>query len=107
MTDSEQDNLGIYSNHAYTLLSIFPNLPYKGGHVTLLKVRNPWGRKEWKGDWSYYSSAWTKELKERLDYNLNPHDGSFYMSYENFMMYFDFVNICQVNLAYVNSYLTF
>lgn len=23
------------------------------------------------------------------------------------MMYFDFVNICQVNLAYVNSYLTF
>lgn len=81
MTDAEQDHLGIYSNHAYTLLSIFPNLPYKGGQVTLLKVRNPWGRKEWKGDWSYYSSVWTNELKELLDYNMNPQDGSFYMSY--------------------------
>lgn len=45
MTDQEQHQLGIYSNHAYTLLGVFSNLKYKDGYVTLLKVRNPWGRK--------------------------------------------------------------
>lgn len=38
---------------------------------------------------------------------MDPKDGSFFMSHQNFMMYFDFVNICQVNLSYVNSHLTF
>jgi len=28
----------------------------------LVKLRNPWGGGEWKGDWSDESYLWTKEL---------------------------------------------
>ena len=29
----------------------------------LIKMRNPWGYGEWKGDWSDDSSKWTSALK--------------------------------------------
>jgi calpain-15 len=55
-------------------------LPWRDKKATIVKVRNPWGNKEWKGDWSFGSNNWTPELKKRLNYEKNPHDGSFYMS---------------------------
>lgn len=27
----------------------------------------PWGRKEWTGDWSDKSNKWTDELRKKLD----------------------------------------
>jgi hypothetical protein len=27
----------------------------------LLNIRNPWGEKEWDGDWSDMSELWTEE----------------------------------------------
>lgn len=45
MTDQQQNELGIYSNHAYTLLGVFSKLKFRDGFITLLKVRNPWGKK--------------------------------------------------------------
>lgn len=73
--------------------------------LTLLKVRNPWGRKEWKGNWSFRSPYWTPELRKHVNYENDPKDGSFFMSYENFAVYFDHVNICRVNLSYRNSWI--
>jgi len=32
----------------------------------LLKIRNPWGNFEWKGDWSDASPLWTPALREQL-----------------------------------------
>jgi hypothetical protein len=32
--------------------------------VKLVKMRNPWGEGEWKGDWSDKSDLWTDELRE-------------------------------------------
>lgn len=29
----------------------------------LIKLRNPWGKKEWIGEWSDGSPSWTKEIK--------------------------------------------
>lgn len=63
LSKRQQENLGIYAPHAYTLLKIYENLPNSEGKVTLLKLRNPWGKKGWKGKWSYGSSTWTPLLK--------------------------------------------
>jgi len=46
----------MFSNHAYSLLNIISGLRGKDGKdVILFKVRNPWGRKEWQGKWSFRS----------------------------------------------------
>jgi calpain-15 len=33
-------------------------------NTKLLKLRNPWGKEEWLGDWSDKSKLWTPALKE-------------------------------------------
>lgn len=59
LTNSEQEKLGVFAAHAYTILKVYTNLPYKDSAITLIKIRNPWGKKGWKGDWSFKSSVWT------------------------------------------------
>ena len=51
--------LGIVAKHAYTLLTA-----KEIGDLKLVKLRNPWGRFEWLGDWSDSSPLWTDEMKE-------------------------------------------
>ena len=54
---------GIISGHAYSVVSLYEfeaNLRI----VRLLKLRNPWGRGEWTGDWSDSSSKWTPALRK-------------------------------------------
>lgn len=59
-------SVGIVSSHAYTILSV-NEIEYKGKRLRLLKLRNPWGHQEWKGDWSDKSSLWTPELRKQLN----------------------------------------
>ena len=42
---------GIIQNHAYSLLG-HAEVGANGKVVRLMKMRNPWGRGEWTGDWS-------------------------------------------------------
>jgi calpain-15 len=60
MSKNEQDKWGIFSNHAYSLMNIYSGIRVAGQDLTLIKIRNPWGRKEWQGNWSFKSSSWTK-----------------------------------------------
>lgn len=53
----------------------------------LLKIRNPWGNFEWKGDWSDTSDLWTSDLKEYCDFT-EANDGTFFMSWEDAQTYF-------------------
>ena len=46
----EEEKLGLISGHAYSLLKII-----KINGQTLLKLRNPWGKTIWKGNWSFDS----------------------------------------------------
>lgn len=51
--------------------------------VRLLRIRNPWGKREWKGDWSADSERWTKTLRKRLgNTTYAKGDGTFFMSLE-------------------------
>ena len=43
--------------------------------LRLVKLRNPWGEKEFNGDWSDKSSKWTDELKKKVDFEGVKDDG--------------------------------
>ena len=86
-------------------MGVYSGLRVAGHEFTLIKVRNPWGRKEWQGDWGFRSHLWTKELRQLLGYESDPRDGSFFVSKKDFALYFEHVHICKVNLAYKNSWI--
>lgn len=62
MSREEQKSMGIYANHAYTLLYIVENAVdnLTKQTVTLLYLRNPWGRGVWKGNWSFDYAGWSR-----------------------------------------------
>ena len=53
----EQDN-GLVAGHEYSLLKLEVVKTSDGRWVQLLQIRNPWGEKEFKGDWSDESKKW-------------------------------------------------
>jgi hypothetical protein len=50
----------------------------------LVKLRNPWGRKEWDGKWSDGSKEWTAEWMQLLKHEFG-NDGVFWISYEDLL----------------------
>ena len=65
-----------------------------GKLIRLLKIRNPWGFKEWTGDWSDKSPKWTTDLKDELGFE-NKDDGIFYISFEDYVKFFYITTICK------------
>jgi len=55
----------------------------RGKKETLVRLRNPWGKLEWKGDWSDNSPLWTPKLKAELRV-VDSDNGIFYMSISDF-----------------------
>jgi calpain-15 len=53
----------------------------------LVQLRNPWGKGEWKGDWSDQSPYWTPQMKKEL-YWESADDGVFYMNWNDFLKYY-------------------
>ena len=84
--------MGIISGHAYSLIDLY-ELEYKGKPLKLCKLRNPWGHKEWQGDWSDESDLWTDELKKMLDVSVAD-DGIFYMSWEDYISNYKRTSVC-------------
>ena len=84
-------------DHAYTLLHVIELLGNR-----LLFLRNPWGKKEWNGRWSPASSEWTAELKASISYTDQP--GAFWISFEDFVMYYESVTICYVNAGWHHQF---
>lgn len=69
-------------------------------------MKNPWGSKAWKGDWSFDSKKWTNQLRSALNFTFDSKDGTFFICLEDFVKYFDFINISKLNLGNRNSYVT-
>jgi hypothetical protein len=42
------------------------------------------------------SSLWTDALKKEMNFEDNPGDGKFWMSFADFLKYFSGVNICHI-----------
>ena len=101
---------GILAGHAYSILDVF-EIPKPRGKKRkksrLLRIRNPWGRKEWNGKWSD-DSVETKQNKERIEQklnekykgtnekiNLSQEDGTFLMCFSDFRQIFNKLYICK------------
>jgi hypothetical protein len=71
----------------------------------MIKLRNPWGHKEWKGRASDYDEAFwgslTPAQKQTLDYHDTNRktntDGVFFIFWEDFITYFQLVDLCKIN----------
>lgn len=85
-SDTNTSKTGIVQGHAYTLLNA-TYLTYKGKKIQLLQIRNPWGKGEFKRDWSDKDKKW-KEVsqveKERIGYKEVREDGIFFISFDDF-----------------------
>jgi len=106
-TDKQEKKTGIVANHAYSLLGAtelvetspgnWKKLNY-GSHTNnkvqrLVKLRNPWGKGEWKGAWADDDSLWTASLKQELGHTITD-DGVFWMPFEEFNKLFSDFQVC-------------
>ena len=55
---------GLNANHCYSILSVHDLSSHRP--VRILKLRNPWGKCHWTGDWSDDSGLWTDELRNKV-----------------------------------------
>ncbi|KAE8145122.1 hypothetical protein BDV25DRAFT_165355, partial [Aspergillus avenaceus] len=74
-----RDRKGIFVNHSYSIMDA-KEIDGK----RLLRLRNPWGRKEWTGAWSDGSEEWTPEWMEKLGHKFG-NDGVFWISYDDLL----------------------
>ena len=57
-------NSGIIAGHAYTMIDVYDIITKKGQSEKLVKLRNPWGKFEYKGAFSDKDTEnWTTSLK--------------------------------------------
>jgi len=57
-----------------------------------VRIRNPWGKKEWEGNWGDNDPRWDKiseNDKKEIEFTKNTGDGTFIMDYEEFPTYFE------------------
>ncbi|KAG8682587.1 hypothetical protein FRC09_016664, partial [Ceratobasidium sp. 395] len=73
---------GLHTRHAYSVLDA---LEVAGKRF--LRLRNPWGKSEWKGRWSDGSKEWNSEWLTRLPELKHKFgdDGEFLMEYSDFL----------------------
>ena len=89
---------GISNGHAYSILD---SREYRkaGSDKTLrlMRIRNPWGHTEWKGDYSDNSPLWTPEIKAFFGYTGAGNDGVFFIPFDDYIKEFDNVIICAID----------
>lgn len=70
--------------------------PERLERLRLIQVRNPWGRKEWRGDWGAKSDKWTRTLTNLIpDYKHC--EGKFWIQFEDFVRSFEEVDVAKTH----------
>ncbi|UJR37152.1 hypothetical protein I4U23_029862 [Adineta vaga] len=90
---SEQifSRMGLESDHAYSILDA-----RQVNSQRLVRLRNPWGEKEWKGALTENWTKWPKTIKHKIIPS-SANDGVFWMPWEQMPSFFSSVTICKVN----------
>ncbi|KAM9323944.1 calpain-2 catalytic subunit-like [Gastrophryne carolinensis] len=87
---------GLVKGHAYSIIGV-AEVEQHGRRIPLVRLRNPWGKVEWNGRWSDNSHLWSlldNALKD--DLHVNREDGEFWMQMDDFMRFFDSLEICSL-----------
>lgn len=64
--------------------------------IRLVRIRNPWGKKEWTGSWSANSEKWTRSLRRKLDgKSYAKGDGTFFMSFDDMLQRFSTLDVAK------------
>ena len=95
---NKKSEKGISNSHDYSVLDA-EEYSENNKSLKLVKLRNPWGYCEWKGDYCDNSPLWTPELKAFFGYNDagDENDGEFFMPFEDFTKEFWNVVICPID----------
>uniref|UniRef100_A0A915Q477 Calpain catalytic domain-containing protein n=1 Tax=Setaria digitata TaxID=48799 RepID=A0A915Q477_9BILA len=96
---------GLVKGHAYSITGMkMVNGPR--GRIPILRIRNPWGNEqEWNGAWSDNSSEWeyiSKQQREEMGL-VFAHDGEFWMAFNDFLRYFEKMEICNLGPEVMNE----
>jgi hypothetical protein len=101
--DKDISDSGIVMGHAYAIID---TVSLSNNTIKLVLIKNPWGRTEWKGDWSDSSSLWTTKLRDEAKQMINANhiifngdtidDGVFFMEYKDFCNTWATVDIVHV-----------
>jgi calpain-15 len=72
--------------------------------IRLVRIRNPWGKREWKGAWSVHSEQWTKHLRDKLGSEAwAKNDGTFWMSFDDMFERFHHMDVCKTREGWVHA----
>lgn len=96
---------GLIDGHAYSVTATEVIKTKAGKTVKLLRVRNPWGEKEWTGPFSDNSADWNS-IPESTKTEMKlifEEDGEFYIPFAYFMNHFATVEICHISPHLANS----
>lgn len=93
---------GLVDKHAYTLIGVKEITLDSGKTERLIKVRNPWGKKEWNGAWSDKSPLWTESTKAQVKLT-EENDGTFWISMKDFEKFFYLATMCYYRNDYSDS----
>nr|XP_017505573.2 calpain-5 isoform X1 [Manis javanica]XP_036866509.1 calpain-5 isoform X1 [Manis javanica] len=82
---------------------------FKSEKLDMIRLRNPWGEREWNGPWSDTSEEWQKVSKterEKMGVTVQD-DGEFWMTFEDMCRYFTDIIKCRlINTSYLSIHKT-
>ncbi|KAM9732734.1 LOW QUALITY PROTEIN: calpain-5-like [Menidia menidia] len=71
---------------------------FRSDKLNMIRMRNPWGQREWNGPWSDSSEEWQKvseSERERMGVTVQD-DGEFWMTFEDFWANFTDLILCRL-----------
>lgn len=95
---SQPKNASAENHHPQSEQAIHQTMKHGTERTTirLVRIRNPWGKREWQGDWSADSERWTQKLRKRLgSATFAKGDGTFYMSFEDMLQRFHHMDVAK------------
>jgi len=95
-----EDTEGIVDGHAYTILDCVDNAG--GTEFDMVKVRNPWGKGEFKsGRWDDDGPGWDEypQVKEALK-PVVADDGVFWVDKQEFFQFFHTIYLCATDMSH-------